>query len=71
MTKRKSHAIDESLSKVIRDSIRDSGYSNYRICKETGVNQATLSRFMTESNSMSLENAEKICKLLGLKLIKQ
>jgi hypothetical protein len=70
MAKRKPDAIDETLSEVLRSAIIESGLSNYRVCKETGVNQATLSRFMNKTHSMSLDNADKICKLLELKLKK-
>ena len=52
----------------IKEAIRDSGKTLYRIGKESSVGPDRLSRFMRGERSLSLEAAEKICEALGLRL---
>jgi len=52
----------------LREAIERSGRSRYRIAKETGVSQATLSRFM-HGASMGTDNADRVADLLDLDLV--
>lgn len=56
------------LTQQLKKAIRESGYSRYAIWKQTGVEQATLSRFMAGKSGLTLESAEAICRLLKLSL---
>ena len=38
--------------------------SRYRICKELGVNQATLSRFMSRQRGLTLDMLDRLAALL-------
>jgi len=54
------------LSDQIRRAIDGSGLSRYRICKELGFSQATMSRFMTGRGGLSMEVLDALADLLGL-----
>ena len=53
------------LSDRIRQLIDDCGMTRYRIWKETGIDQATLSRFMA-GGGLSMDNLDKLADLLDL-----
>jgi transcriptional regulator with XRE-family HTH domain len=56
------------LSDQVRDAVNGSGLSRYRICREIGLNQGTLSRFMSGKSGLSLESLDRLGELLGLEL---
>lgn len=58
----------KAISDQIRDAITSAGVSRYEICKQTGINQATLSRFMNETGGMSVQTLDKLGKYLGLEI---
>jgi ribosome-binding protein aMBF1 (putative translation factor) len=51
------------------DAIERSGRSRYAISQETGIPQATLSRFVHGQAGLSVEAINKLCKALGLRLV--
>lgn len=57
------------LSEQFRRAIRACGLTNYRIAKEIGVSQATMSRFVNGLNGVSLEVLDKLGELLGLDIV--
>lgn len=57
------------ISKQLRDAIRASGYSRYRLSQETGVGQSVLSRFMAGKYNLSLANIDRLAEFLGLRLL--
>jgi len=60
------------MSKVreaIRKAITRGQKTRYRLCKETGVDKAAMTRFMGRRPGLSLENLEKIADALGLEII--
>ena len=61
----------EKLSEQIRQAIDASGYSRYRICKETGIDQAAMSRFMAGTVGLTQENLDRVAAFLGLELRKR
>ena len=57
------------LARTLRDQIRRSDMSRYAISKATGIDQATLSRFMDGSQQVSLDAADKLLDLFGLQIV--
>lgn len=55
------------MSDRIRELIDECGMSRYAIWKETGIDQATLSRFMA-GGGMSMDNLDKLADLLDLNI---
>jgi transcriptional regulator with XRE-family HTH domain len=58
----------EKLSDQIRRAIDASGLSRYRICKETGILQSVMSRFMSGQGGLSTERLDDLADLLGLNI---
>ncbi len=56
------------MSQVLRAAIEESGLTRYRIAKDTGNTEASLSRFMAGETSLRLDKADKLAKYLGLEL---
>jgi len=65
MSKRQPKAISEQL----REAIQASGYSRYRLWQETGISQATLSRFMARKFDLSMASIDRLAAFLGLRLV--
>ena len=57
-----------TLADTIRDAIRRDGRTRYRLCLESGVNQAVLGRFVRGQRGLTLDTADRLCKVLGLEL---
>lgn len=55
------------VSTQLREFIKSSEYSVYRISILTNIDKGTLSRFMA-GKQLSLPNIDKICQLLNLSL---
>ena len=55
------------IVETIRQAIEKCGKSRYQIHKETGVDQATLSRIMN-GQSCGTKTADMLCEYLGLEL---
>jgi transcriptional regulator with XRE-family HTH domain len=54
------------LSDQVRRAVDASGLSRYRIAKEIGVAESTMSRFMSGQGGLSLANLDMLADLLGL-----
>jgi transcriptional regulator with XRE-family HTH domain len=54
------------LSDQVRRAVDASGLSRYRIAKEIGVAESTMSRFMAGKGGLSLVNLDALADLLGL-----
>ena len=52
----------------LREAILNSGQTEYRVAKESGVTQPIVNRFLRGERGISLETAAKLCKYLGLHL---
>jgi plasmid maintenance system antidote protein VapI len=57
------------ISDQLRQVIETSGLTRYRIWKETGISQATLSEFINGNRSLSLANIDKLGELLDLTIV--
>ena len=56
------------LSDQIRTAVDASGKSRYRIAKELGIAESTISRFMSGQGGLSMDNLDALADLLGLNL---
>jgi plasmid maintenance system antidote protein VapI len=54
----------------LREAMADSGLTEYRIAKDSGVPQPVLNRFLRGERGISLETAAKLCTYLGLHLVR-
>ncbi|OHB66230.1 MAG: hypothetical protein A2Y76_14010 [Planctomycetes bacterium RBG_13_60_9] len=54
---------------TIRKAIEAGGKTRYRLSKETGIDQAQLSRLMSGKEGVSVENLERLADALGLEII--
>ncbi len=57
------------LSEQLREVIRTCGLTRYRISKELGFSEATLSRFMHRKAGLSMETLDRLGELLRLRLV--
>jgi transcriptional regulator with XRE-family HTH domain len=53
----------------IREAIRTSDKTRYRLSKETGIPQSQLSRLMTGEKGVSFDAMERLAEALGLEII--
>ena len=56
------------LSDQVRRAVDASGLSRYRISKELGVAESTMSRFMAGKGGLSMEHLDALAALLGLNI---
>jgi transcriptional regulator with XRE-family HTH domain len=54
------------LSNQVRRAVDASGLSRYRICKEIGLDQSTLSHFMHDKGGLAIATLDALADLLGL-----
>lgn len=57
-----------TLTEQIRQAIEASGESRYRIARETGVSEPSLSRFMGGERGMNLATLEKLAAFLDIRI---
>jgi transcriptional regulator with XRE-family HTH domain len=56
------------LSEQIRRAVDACGLSRYRICKDLGIAESTLSRFMSGQGGLSMEYLDRLAELLDLRI---
>jgi DNA-binding phage protein len=59
------------LCESLRQAIRDSGLTQYRVAKLAGLEPGTIYRFLTAERDLRFESAGKVADALGYKLIKK
>jgi hypothetical protein len=57
------------ISGQLRDAIDASGMSRYRICKEIGLGESTMSQFMAGGCGLQLSTIDRLGKLLKLTIV--
>ncbi|MEM9064026.1 MAG: helix-turn-helix transcriptional regulator [Planctomycetota bacterium] len=55
-----------SLSDQLRAAVIKADESQYRIAKDTGIDQSLLSRFVNKKSSLSLRYVDALAEYLGL-----
>ena len=54
---------------TLRKALAKSGKSRYQIAKETGLEQATLCRFVKGQTAMNVANAQLLAGAMGLEIV--
>lgn len=57
------------LSDEIRSAIENAGVTRYRICKDTGIAQPTLTRFMTGERGLPMKTLDVLAEYLDLHIV--
>ncbi len=58
------------ISDQLRDAIKRCGKTRYRISKETGIDEAQLSKFFNDAGtSLSLSSIDMVCGCIGVELV--
>ena len=57
------------LLEKLKQAIRDSDKSRYRLAQETGIAESALSRLMSGERGLSIEAAEKLADALDLEIV--
>lgn len=69
----KKSKVPTRLEKRILQAIADSGMTQLELADKSGVDQPTLSRFLSEDpetrRTITLPVADRLCRALGLKLV--
>jgi hypothetical protein len=64
--------MSNSLTDQIRDAVKASKLSHYRLCKETGIDKASMSKFLSgERQGLSMDALNKLAALLKLKIVSE
>jgi plasmid maintenance system antidote protein VapI len=58
----------EPFSAILRRAILESDLSRYAISARSGVDQATLSRFIAGNRGLNLDSVDKLVAVLGLEV---
>lgn len=58
-----------TLSGQLRRAIERSGMSRYRICKQIGLAESAMSRFMSSERGLSMEVLDRLFPLLNLRVV--
>jgi len=61
----------ETITEALRQAVKDSGLSQYAICKATGMEPCSLMRFADGRTSLRLDKADALAEFLGLVLVKK
>lgn len=61
----------KSFSDELRSAIDESGLTRYAIGQATGLDKASLSKFMSGERGLGLESIDKLAELLGLHIVRK
>jgi transcriptional regulator with XRE-family HTH domain len=60
--------LEPTMTEVLRAAIQGSGVTRYRIAKDTGITEPSLSQFVQGAASLRLDKADVLAAYLGLRL---
>jgi transcriptional regulator with XRE-family HTH domain len=61
--------MSKDIEKKLREAIIKSKMSRYKIAKESGIGEASLSLFVNRKRTLTLDSAAKVAGVLGLELM--
>lgn len=56
------------VQKRIKELMKDRGWTDYRLCKESGLSVSTVANMFNRNNSPALPTLEAICMAFGITL---
>jgi DNA-binding phage protein len=56
------------ISEALREAIKASSKSVYQICKDAGISQIVVSRFLSGERDIRLATADRLAKSLGISI---
>ena len=59
----------QTFTDQIRRAVKDSELSCYRICKEIGIVESAMSKFVNGYGGLSMRSLDKLADLLGLTVV--
>ena len=59
-------ATHKTMTDALKQAVQESGESLYAICKATGLNEDSLSRFMRGRQSLRLDLADRLAAHFGI-----
>ncbi len=59
---------DINLDNLVRDAVKQSGLSQYRLAINSGISHAAISRFMTRNQTLTLRSASRLLAAMGLRV---
>jgi transcriptional regulator with XRE-family HTH domain len=57
------------FAQQIRQAVRESGLTPYRICKDTGIDQGQMSRFLSGQMWLGEDTMNRLAEYLGWRLV--
>jgi len=61
--------MSHDMSETIREAIRASGLAEIEIARRASTTAGQINRFMRGERTLTLPIAERVCRVLGLKLV--
>jgi len=59
----------QRMTDAVRRAIRTAGVSRHRICREAGIDKASISRFMAGKTGLTLASLDRLADVLGLDVV--
>lgn len=56
------------IQKKIKELMQERGWTDYRLCKESGLSASTVANMFNRNNSPTIPTLEAICMALGITL---
>jgi transcriptional regulator with XRE-family HTH domain len=67
----KKRATAPGVEEQLREAIAGCGLSLYQLSEAAGVDRGMLSRFLRQERTLTLAVVARVCKALGLSLVKK
>ena len=58
----------QDLDKLVRDTVKKTGVSQYRMALDSGVSHAAVSRFMNHNQTLTLRSASRLLAALNIRV---
>ncbi len=58
----------QDLDKLVREAVKKSGISWYRLALNTGISNAAISRFMNKKQTLTLRSAGRLLAALDIRV---
>jgi len=61
----------QDFEEILRTAIKESGLSQNELARRAGVSQAQVGRFLHAERTLSIPSFNRLCTVLGLKLVRE